>query len=278
MRIYYDPRQSRVTSSYSPSSSKPESFVDAAIDSGMNVRIHPFSPLLREDLYEIHDPAFVNSVFSGLEANGFGTYEEKIAATCLWTGGSICSAALAALDEGIACSPTSGFHHSGYDYCWGFCTFNSLMLASKWVHEECGLKVAIVDLDYHDGDGCKSIKDELSMDWLSYFSASEWSNEHQFLADLPGRLQEAAGDAGLVMYQAGADSWENDPLGGYMTLEGLKERDRIVFDFCASNGIGCCWNLAGGYAKEEDGSIPQVLEIHLETLRQASIRYGELVF
>ena len=34
-----------------------------------------------------------------------------------------------AIIDGIACSPSSGFHHAGFDYNGAFCTFNGLLVA-----------------------------------------------------------------------------------------------------------------------------------------------------
>jgi hypothetical protein len=39
-------------------------------------------------------------------------------------------------------------------------------------------------------------------------------------------------------------------------------------------GIPVVWNLAGGYQVEKDGSIPKVLEIHDNTMRECVRVYG----
>ena len=82
------------------------------------------------------------------------------------------------------------------------------------------------------------------------------------------RLLEAFG-ADLVMYQAGADMFIDDPLGGAMTIAELRERDWMVFEWCRNAGVPVCFSLAGGYARESDGSIPTVLEIHRNTMAVA---------
>ena len=74
-------------------------------------------------------------------------------------------------------------------------------------------------------------------------------------------------DADIVLYQAGADMHIDDPLGGLLTTEEMRERDEIVFRWCDRSGIPVVWNLAGGYQREADGSIPKVLEIHRNTMR-----------
>ncbi len=77
-------------------------------------------------------------------------------------------------------------------------------------------------------------------------------------------LLQAGGDI-----QAGGDMHIDDPLGGAATTEELRERDQFVFETCHDNGMACCWNFAGGYQVEADGSIPVVLEIHRNTAREA---------
>jgi len=42
----------------------------------------------------------------------------------------------------------------------------------------------------------------------------------------------------------------------------------MVFEALSKSGVPVAWNLAGGYQIEEDGSIPKVLEIHDNTMRE----------
>ncbi len=51
-----------------------------------------------------------------------------------------------------------------------------------------------------------------------------------------------------------------------MTTAELRRRE-LVFETLAELGIPVVWNLAGGYQKTDDGSIPAVLEIHENTAR-----------
>jgi acetoin utilization deacetylase AcuC-like enzyme len=50
-----------------------------------------------------------------------------------------------------------------------------------------------------------------------------------------------------MLYQAGADPHVDDPLGGVLTNEQLRMRDRIVFRTAIKLSIPVAWNLAGGY-------------------------------
>jgi acetoin utilization deacetylase AcuC-like enzyme len=67
----------------------------------------------------------------------------------------------------------------------------------------------------------------------------------------------------LVIYQAGADAWIDDPYGcGYLTFEELGFRDSGIFDACRKHQIPAVWNLAGGYTNPMDMTVA----IHLQTL------------
>jgi hypothetical protein len=43
----------------------------------------------------------------------------------------------------------------------------------------------------------------------------------------------------------------------------------LVFHTLTARGVPVAWNLAGGYQRRPDGSIPDVLAIHANTAREA---------
>jgi acetoin utilization deacetylase AcuC-like enzyme len=88
----------------------------------------------------------------------------------------------------------------------------------------------------------------------------------RFFKALP-ELLRGFGDCEVVLYQAGADPHVDDPLGGWLTTAQLREGDVQVFEGLHAQRVPVAWNLAGGYQKEKDGSIPKVLELHDQTLR-----------
>ena len=47
----------------------------------------------------------------------------------------------------------------------------------------------------------------------------------------------------------------------------------IVFETLRALNVPVVWNLAGGYQVEADGSIPKVLEIHDNTMRECARVY-----
>ena len=274
----------------SPSSAKPAQVVEhweLLHDNLINVQA--FDPVAKTDFYSVHKRSYVDGVFSHREKNGFGTIDKDVTRTLPYTSGSMLAAARVALRDGVACSPTSGFHHAHHGSGGGFCTFNGLALTAMSVLDDLGDKavVAIIDCDYHYGDGTQGILDKLRGRQGSparrviHETAGAVFSRHggsppSVLADefltrwLPAALNNCLmADVDLVLYQAGADPHINDPYGGFLTTEQLRKRDEIVFSSLAGR-IPVAWNLAGGYQQEEDGSIPEVLRIHENTLLAAA--------
>ena len=67
----------------------------------------------------------------------------------------------------------------------------------------------------------------------------------------------------LICYVAGADPYREDQLGGLsLTIEGLKERDALVFRIAKGEGIPVMVTLAGGYAHKLEDTIT----IHCNTI------------
>lgn len=79
---------------------------------------------------------------------------------------------------------------------------------------------------------------------------------------------------GLIIYQAGADVHVDDPLGGTMTSEEMRERDRFVFESCRELHMPVAYCHAGGYTRDENGGISGVLALHRATLKEAIAVYG----
>lgn len=273
--VFYSPRMVAHPKTFSPSAAKPAQVVESWQLAGLPIEVIEPVPVTVAQLKLVHKPAYVDDVLACRRANGFSDSSPKVAASLPWTSGSMLSAARHALETGgVACAPCAGFHHARYAAGSGYCTFNGLMLAAVVLRRE-GLvdRVGILDCDMHWGDGTSSIIDVLgAQDWIRHFSAGvEYCDASQTAAFFQRLEQEveATADCDVVLYQAGADPHINDPLGGFLTTEELRIRDSIVFKGLARLGVPVAWNLAGGYQQEYDGSIPAVLEIHMNTAREA---------
>ncbi|MGD0599073.1 MAG: histone deacetylase [Terriglobales bacterium] len=76
----------------------------------------------------------------------------------------------------------------------------------------------------------------------------------------------------LICYLAGADPYREDQLGGLsLTIEGLKERDALVFRAAKTEGIPVMVTLAGGYAL----NVEDTITIHCNTVVAAKEVFGE---
>jgi acetoin utilization deacetylase AcuC-like enzyme len=272
--VYYTPRMVADSASFSPSAAKPAQVVAAWQERGLPIEIIEPVPVTVEQLARAHDLGHVERILAGRAPNGFGNSSPEVAATLVHTSGAMLSAARRAIAaRSVACAPVSGFHHATHRRAGAFCTFNGLMVAALALHHEDRVeRVGILDYDMHYGDGTDAIIEETGAAFVVHYSAGEHyqveGDGPRLLAELPACVRAMAG-CGVVLYQAGADQHVHDPLGGVLTTEELRRRDEIVFGELAALGIPVAWNLAGGYQKEPDGSIPRVLEIHENTARAA---------
>jgi acetoin utilization deacetylase AcuC-like enzyme len=130
IKVFYRDEMNATTKSPSPSPSKPAKVVEDWLANGYIERrdIHSFQPVERRDLYMAHSKEYVDGVLDRKLKNGFSNKDKAVADSLPYTTGSMVAAAICAMrDQTFVCSPTSGFHHAGYSFGGGFCTFNGLM-------------------------------------------------------------------------------------------------------------------------------------------------------
>ena len=69
----------------------------------------------------------------------------------------------------------------------------------------------------------------------------------------------------LVCYLAGADPYRHDRFGRLaLTVDGLRWRDRMLFEACRARGVPVVMTLSGGYARE----LEDVVTIHANTVEE----------
>jgi acetoin utilization deacetylase AcuC-like enzyme len=256
--------------SYSPSAEKPAQVVADWQQAGLPLQLIEPVPATETDLARAHAVSFVRGVLDCTLANGFGNRSPSVAAALPYTSGAMLTGARHALRTGGAvCAPCSGFHHAGWRMGGGFCTFNGLVVtAQALLASGEAQRVLILDCDQHYGDGTDEILDHLDLRGrIEHFTAGDcFTTTRQvpeFFRTLPRILNDTEAD--VVLYQAGADPHQNDPLGGWMTTAQLRERDALVFETARARGLPLVWNLAGGYQRDAQGGIAPVLEIHRNT-------------
>ena len=211
---------------------------------------------------------------------------QMVEAFWLATGGSILAARLA-LESGIGFNIGGGFHHAFPAHGEGFCAIHDVAVAiCKMRAEGRAARAMVVDTDVHHGNGTAAIfKGDPSVFTLSIHQLHNYPSEKPpstvdvDLEDGTGdqeyleRLEDACRKGmksfqpHLVMYVAGADPYREDQLGGLnLTIEGLKARDRLVFDLAKQNGAAVAVVLAGGYAK----NVEDTVTIHANTVRASA--------
>jgi acetoin utilization deacetylase AcuC-like enzyme len=107
-----------------------------------------------------------------------------------------------------------------------------------------------IDVDLPDGVG--------DDDYLAWLDNALSSGLRQFEPD-------------LLCYLAGADSYRQDQLGGLsLTIEGLKQRDELVFRVARARDIPVMVTFAGGYAR----NLEDTVTIHCNTVVAAKEVFG----
>jgi len=260
--------------SFSPSAGKPASVVDAWLSLGLPIELLAPVPVTIAQLKHVHSADYVDKILACEIKNGFGNKLPDVVNTLPFTTGAMLCAAREAIKNGkVAVAPCSGFHHAGYESAFGYCTFNGLIVSAFVLKAE-GLvnKVGILDFDMHEGDGTDAlIEHHKAASWIKHYSAgNEYTTAnqaHEFLKRIPELVGEMR-DCDVILYQAGADPHIDDPLGGFLTTEQLRVRDRRVFTVADYFDVPIAWNLAGGYQTDSEGGIQAVLEIHNNTMRE----------
>lgn len=275
--VFYTSKMVADSQSASPSAAKPAKVVESW-QRQFPIDIHEPAPVTVDELVRAHDRSFVEEVLSCQRDNGFDNRSAQVAASLPYTSGAMLAAARHAIKtRSVAVAPVSGFHHAGFFAAEGFCTFNGLMVTALALKAEGVEKVGILDLDMHYGNGTDDIIRRLHVPYVKHFTGGAMYTEPEQVSDFFKHLPQVLtymSDCDVVLYQAGADPHINDPFGGWLTTEELRIRDAMVFDHLKAAGVPVAWNLAGGYQTERDGSIPKVLEIHDNTMRECVRVYG----
>jgi acetoin utilization deacetylase AcuC-like enzyme len=280
--VFYTPKMVTDSGCESPSAQKPAAVVESW-KLKFPVAIMEPTPATVEELALAHDRAFVEGVLSCRLANGFGNKSADVAASLPYTTGAMLSAAQYALaTKRAAAAPCSGFHHAGYARAEGFCTFNGLMVTALALKKAGRVsRIGILDLDMHYGNGTDNIIRKHGCEkWIQHFTGGlrymRSDQAPEFFNETLPEVLAGMWACDLVLYQAGADPHVSDPYGGWLTTAELEKRDAMVFEALAKAEVPVAWNLAGGYQREKDGSIPKVLEIHDNTMRECVRVFGNI--
>ena len=239
-----------------------------------------------------HHPGYIQRVSAGLLSEneqktiGFPWSPEMVERSRRSAGATI-AACRAALVEGVGVNLAGGTHHAHAARGQGFCVFNDAAIAARLMQAERRVsRVAIVDLDVHQGDGTASIleKDEsvftLSMHGEHNYpfdkarsdldvALPDRTGDADYLASLESALSEmfARFDPQLLIFLAGADPYDGDRLGRLrLSIAGIAARDTMVMEAARERSLPVAIAMAGGYGRV----IEETVAIHLQTIRIAS--------
>lgn len=273
MKVFYRPEQNTdYKNSFSPSASKPKKVVEDWLAQAYITPhdIQSFEPLSVDTIALAHDRRYVEGVLSGALENGFGNKSKQVASTLPCTTGSFLAAAEYALKHNThTLSPTSGFHHACHSGGGGYCTFNGLMITALHLQKTGQAQtVGILDLDQHYGNGTDQIIEKLGATGIENRSAGAHFATAKDVGGNSARnywkwLEESLDimrRCDIVLYQAGVDCHNNDPLGGYLSSKQMMVREEMVVLGLARKPM--VTNLAGGYQIDEAGTFQPVINLH----------------
>ena len=267
---------------------------DAVVSTGLVPAERVLDPARagRDDLLRVHTTDYVDRFAYGtmtdgeLRRLGFPWSPALVERSLRAVGGTI-AACERALVDGVSMNLAGGTHHAFTDRGEGFCVFNDIAVAIRRLQAMHRVRrVAIVDLDVHQGNGTHAI---FAHDSDIYTFSMHGGKNYPFhkvpgrldieLADgtgdddylarlaesLPMVLRDASPD--LVVYIAGADPHEGDALGRLsLTFAGLARRDAMVLDACRDVGLPLAITIGGGYGRRIDDTVA----VHLNTVRIAA--------
>ena len=256
------------------------------------------------ELALVHTPGYVDAVLQGhLSAAeqreiGFPWSPSMAARSCHSVGASI-AAARAALAEGVAANMAGGTHHAYADKGSGYCVFNDVAVAARLMQAEWSrgqrslLRILVIDLDVHQGNGTAAIfRDDDTVFTFSMHGARNFPFRKE-ASDLDVELPDGCGDVdylaaldralaevwqrcepGLAFYLAGADPHEADRLGRLkLTSDGLAERDRRVLTALRERRIPVALSMAGGYGHD----LATTVAVQVNTLNLAAQSWASWV-
>ncbi len=247
-------------------------------------------PAAVEDLLLVHTEDYVTRLRAGaltpreIRRLGLPWSKALVRRSLLATSGTI-NAARRALREGVGSNLAGGTHHAFPDHGEGFCVLNDVAVAVRVLRRD-GLarRVAIVDLDVHQGNGTAAIfESDKEVFTFSMHGAKNYPLFKQ-RSTLDVELADATGDEEylrtlahflprvfehgpeIVFYLGGADPYAGDKLGRLaLSIEGLRARDELVLRTCKGQGVPVATVMSGGYAADTNDTV----EIHCNTIRAA---------
>src|SRR5713101_2926674 len=249
------------------------------------------SPASDEDILRVHTTDWVRKLKTGtLTASEVMLLEvpyapELVEAVWLAAGGTILAAQMA-LRDGFGSNLSGGFHHAHPGHGEGFCAIHDVAVGIRKLQADGAVKKAIVvDTDVHHGNGTAAIfRNDPTVFTISIHQENNYPahkppssidlnmddrvDDDEYLGALVPAVQKALDEfqPEILFYVGGADPFSEDQLGGLsLTKEGLKQRDRQVFEEARRRSVPVATTLADGYARR----VTDTIQIHVNTILAA---------
>lgn len=246
-----------------------------------------FPPFEREDFLIAHSEKYVDAFFSNksplCNSNGLA-WSKEFAKSVTYTNSSLYHAIKSAIQNSkqVTFSPTSGFHHAMPAGGRSFCTFSGQVIASVKIYREFGKRAAWLDLDQHFGnsigDSMDFVKD-LKVAIPTGFNVNPEGDSERYIKNLETSLDMLRNailnnEIDYVVWAHGADSHEQDDLGGKVNTEQFIRCSKIFFNWVKDINIRIgkplpiIITLFGGYREDDFNSV---LALHAADLVECLI-------
>eukprot|EP00262_Sarcandra_glabra_P002660 TRINITY_DN13066_c0_g1_i1.p1 TRINITY_DN13066_c0_g1~~TRINITY_DN13066_c0_g1_i1.p1 ORF type:complete len:361 (-),score=66.12 TRINITY_DN13066_c0_g1_i1:93-1175(-) len=238
----------------------------------------------KDDLLVVHSESYLSSLKSSLKVSLIIEVPPvALLPNCLvqqrvlypfrkQVGGSILAAKLAK-ERGWAINVGGGFHHCSADRGGGFCAYADISLCIHYAFMRLNIsRVMIIDLDAHQGNGHEmDFSNDRRVYILDMYNTEIYPQDYGARRYIDQKVELMSGtttngyleqldkaltvaermfDPELVVYNAGTDILDGDPLGRLkVSSDGITIRDEKVFRFAKERKIPLVMLTSGGYMK-----------------------------
>ena len=265
-----------------------------------NIDIRTPEKISRQNLLLAHDENYVDKFLNGeldekqIKRIGLTPWTpEIIPRTLTLMGGAVSALEYVIENGGIAANLAGGTHHAHREFGSGYCIFNDLAVCAIIALENINFnRIAILDLDVHQGDGTATIfEDSESVLTISVHCSKNFpfrkthsdfdlelepgTEDEEYLEVVKKAIQITTNfNPDLILFQAGVDGLKSDALGKLnITREGMRKRNNLVFEMIKKESLPTVIFMGGGYSKP----ISDTIDAFYDLFTDASLANLELM-
>ena len=265
-----------------------------------NIDIRTPEKISRQNLLLAHDENYVDKFLNGeldekqIKRIGLTPWTpEIIPRTLMLMGGAVSALEYVIENGGIAANLAGGTHHAHREFGSGYCIFNDLAVCAIMALENINFnRIAILDLDVHQGDGTATIFEDLeSVLTISVHCSKNFpfrkthsdfdlelepgTEDEEYLEVVKKAIQITTNfNPDLILFQAGVDGLKSDALGKLnITREGMRKRNNLVFEMIKKESLPTVIFMGGGYSKP----ISDTIDAFYDLFTDASLANLELM-